>query len=149
MALSKCDSFVWLWLSCCSGEPAGVGLCAQLWASSRPISKPTSSFTHLKLHPLHHGHQAVTDDPSLSLLLFVQPPAAQLLSPAACAVPGLSHRCWADVLTRDCLTIEFVSQFLFGKYIVSHTSVASSWTSLQKIRPSPAFFSHFSVELTS
>lgn len=54
MALSRCDSFVWLWLSRCFGEPAGFGLSAQLWASPGPVSKPTLSFTHLILNCIRY-----------------------------------------------------------------------------------------------
>lgn len=54
MALSRCDSFVWLWLPCCFREPAGFGLSAQLWASPGLVSKPTSSFTHLILNCIHY-----------------------------------------------------------------------------------------------
>lgn len=133
MALSRCDSFVWLWLSRCFGEPAGFGLSAQLWASPGPVSKPTLSFTHLILNCIHY---------TMVIMQWLMIPACHFsslsshqqlnpfsLEPLQCRgfVIVAGQVCWQVTAWPVSLSPSLYS----GKYIVSYTSVASSSTSVQ------------------
>lgn len=116
------------------------------WASPGPVSNPPCPYwSHLFSCPpasIAAGSPRSEGRSSPSLLL-------ECSQQQLCPLPGaVQCQGLAEQMAVTAWALTSSPSLPWGEYIVSHASVASSWTSLQKLKPSAANFSHSSVELS-